>query len=236
MTDQELDTMMQSILIDALQADWSNDIEDAPPVATSAKYQRWERAMLADPFNWYRRKMRPLWKKCIRNIAAVLLVVLLSFTVLMAVSPTARATVVKWFEVQRENYIEYFFADVSPEKDHPLAEYSPTWVEEGYTIVEDEPLFAGMKNVYYENEEGTPLLFGYLRMRASNGSRVDTENMTMSDVTVNGCDGQLFLSDDPEVGNLIVWMDEDNNVQFYIDGFMNESDLLHMANSVIIVK
>ena len=65
---------------------------------------------------------------------------------------------------------------------------------------------------------------------------VDTENMTMSDVTVNGFDGQLFLSDDPEVSNYLVWMDEEHNVQFYIDGFMNKSDLLYMANSVIIVK
>ena len=111
MTAQELDTMMQSILIDALQADWSNDIEATPPVAPSVKYRRWERAILVDPFRWYRRKMRPHWKKCLQNIAAVLLVVLLSFATLMAVSPTARATVVKWFEVQRENYIEYFFTD-----------------------------------------------------------------------------------------------------------------------------
>lgn len=236
MTDQELDTMMQSILIDALQADWSNDIEATPPVAPSAKYQRWERAMLVDPFAWYRRKTRPHWKKCMQNVAAVLLVVLLSFAALMAISPTVRATVVKWFEVQRENYIEYFFTDVSPEKDHPLAEYSPTWVEEGYTIVEDEPLFAGMKNVYYENEEGTPLLFGYISMSASNGSGVDTENMTISDVTVNGCDGQLFLSDNPEVSNYLVWMDEDHNIQFYIDGFISESGLLHMANSVNIAE
>ena len=235
MTDRELDTMMQRVLFDALQEDWSTAIETVPPTVTSAKYQRWERAMNADPFGWCRRKTRPLWKKCMRNIAAVLLIVLLSFTALMAASPTARATVVKWVEVQWENYTEYFFAGPSPEKGS-LPEYSLTCIEDGYELVDEDPLFAGMKNVYYENEEGTPLLFGYMEMSSGNGCRVDMENMTVSDVTVNGCEGQFFLSHDPEVSNYLVWMDADNNIQFYLDGYIDRSGLLRMASSVKISK
>lgn len=51
MTDQELDVIMQRILLGALQEDWSDAVKSAPPVATSWKYQRWEQAMLADPFD-----------------------------------------------------------------------------------------------------------------------------------------------------------------------------------------
>ena len=65
---------------------------------------------------------------------------------------------------------------------------------------------------------------------------VDTEQMEVRDVWVNACPGQVFLSSDPKQGNAILWIDEGTNIQFFIDAFVEESVLLHIAESVSLAK
>lgn len=171
MADKELDAMMQRFLFDALQADWSDLVKSAPQVATSVKYQRWEQTMLANPFGWYRRKMQPLWKKC--SGGSVSLVSFFRCTDGFQSYCTSNGYKVN--QSTAGELYRVFFTNVSPKKDMLRPEYILTWGEDGYNLVEEENLLASIKNVYYENEEETPLLFGYMRMSNGNGSRVDTK-------------------------------------------------------------
>ena len=74
--------------------------------------------------------------------------------------------------------------------------------------------------------------FEYMRMHQGRTLMARTENMVVSDITVNGCPGQLYVSTDPEQSNALIWIDEANDLQFIIDGFANETDLMQMAESV----
>lgn len=60
----------------------------------------------------------------------------------------------------------------------------------------------------------------------------DTDDMVIYEVTVNGCKGWAYCSQDAEQHNLIVWLNEKNNLEFDISGFFSKSELLHMAESV----
>lgn len=73
-------------------------------------------------------------------------------------------------------------------------------------------------------------------MHQGSASDFVTDNMVVSDIIVNGYSGQLFLSQIPEQTNAITWADTDKNIQFTVDSFADESGLLHMAESVYLVK
>ena len=64
-----------------------------------------------------------------------------------------------------------------------------------------------------------------------------TEDSETISVTVNGLKGQLFLAKDWEnTRSTLTWIDADNNIQFTLMAALNETDILHMAESVSLVK
>ena len=64
-----------------------------------------------------------------------------------------------------------------------------------------------------------------------------TEDSETISVTVNGLKGQLFLAKDWEnTRSTLTWIDADNNIQFTLMAALNETDILHMAESISLVK
>ena len=93
MTDENLDKLMRKVLIDALRMEWSDALNESPTMSTTKEFQHQMKVMLRDPFAWYHKKTRPLWKKVLQTVATVVLVISLSFGTLMVTSPNARASI-----------------------------------------------------------------------------------------------------------------------------------------------
>ena len=86
--------------------------------------------------------------------------------------------------------------------------------------------------IHYENEEGDILRFEYVRVEEGSAILIDTENMQVENVTVNGCPGHLYISADEEQSSCITWYDDEAHIQFVIDGFFEKDLLMKMACSV----
>ena len=72
---------------------------------------------------------------------------------------------------------------------------------------------------------------------AGSASDYVTDGVEVVSVIVNGFSGQLFLTDDWEnKWNTITWIDAERNLQFEIDANVNRDVILHMAESVSLVK
>ena len=110
MTDQELDTLMRRVLLDSLKLDAESAASGELAFEPTPRYQRQMAAMLTDPLKWERRRARPLWKNVAQKAAVILLVFSLSLGSLMAVSPTVRATVVRWITEWYETHIVYRYS------------------------------------------------------------------------------------------------------------------------------
>ena len=230
MTDGELDGLMRRVLVDALRADEAAD-ESGPMFVPSRQYQRQTRAMLKDPLAWARRWSRPVWARVLQQAAAVLLIVSLSLGGFLAVVPDARAAVVNWAIEWYENRILYRFS--GPPTPTPLPFYEITALPAGYAEIEREPDYAF---VIYENEAGDELWLEYSFMVQGSAATLDTTDTNMYDIMVNQNHGQFFESIHPDVTNAIVWVDEKTNIQFTIDGPFSLLDMLHIAESVSLVK
>lgn len=64
-----------------------------------------------------------------------------------------------------------------------------------------------------------------------------TEDSETISVTVNGMKGQLFLAKDwKNTRSTLTWIDVDSNIQFTLMAALNETDILHIAESVSLMK
>ena len=235
MTDRELDRMMQHVLLDAIKRDCEKETDDVPAFKPTRHYQRQIAAMLSDPLKWAQKRARPLWKNVAQKIAVILLVFSLSLGSLMAVSPTVRAAVVRWVTEWYETHIVYRYSGEQITGEMP--QYEITDLPEGYA--EDERVnWPSYVSVVYQNKDtGKTIYLDCTYMQQGSASDYVTDGVEVVPVTVNGLSGQLFLTDDWEnKWNTITWNDAERNLQFEIDANVNRDVILHMAESVSLVK
>ena len=233
MTDQELDTLMRRVLLDSLKLDAESTASGELAFEPTPRYQRQMAAMVKDPLKWERRRARPLWKNVAQKIAVILLVFSLSLGSLMAVSPTVRAAVVRWVTEWYETHIVYRYSgeDISGEMPH----YEISGLPQGYTeIIRD--VYEASVSVVYESPNGDMICFDYTHMQQGAANIIAPGDDEIIDVTVNGIQGQLFLPHNSENAKTITWIDADSNLQFVVKAFCSETDILHMAENVCLVK
>jgi hypothetical protein len=233
MTDRELDRMMQHVLLDAIKRDCEKETDDVPAFKPTRHYQRQIAAMLKDPLKWERRRARPLWKNVAQKAAVILLVFSLSLGSLMAVSPTVRAAVVRWVTEWYETHIVYRYSgeDISGE----MPQYEISGLPQDYTeIIRD--VYEASVSVVYESPSGDMICFDYTYMQQGAANIIAPGDDEILDVTVNGIQGQFFLPHDPADAKTITWIDADSNLQFVVKAFCSETDILHIAESVSLVK
>lgn len=237
MTDRELDRMMQHVLLDAIKRDCEKETDDVPAFKPTRHYQRQIAAMLKDPLKWERRRARPLWKNVAQKAAVILLVFSLSLGSLMAVSPTVRAAVVRWVTEWYETHVVYRFSGEQVADEMP--QYEVTDLPEGYAETERVEWPSYVSIIYQKvNDENTPWIYlQYIYMQQGASSNFEIENADIIPVTVNGLEGQLYLTKDSEQSDsTITWIDPNENILFAVSAALGADDILHIAESVSLVK
>lgn len=235
MTGAEENILLRNILLDAVMVDYAEELADHRPEPMSAHLQRQMNAMLNDPNGWAKRQHRSIWSKVVRAAAMILLTFSLSLGALMAVSPTIRAAIINWVVEWYDTQIVYRFSGRTADDPYPsLPKYEVTALPKGYEPFKDEIITPGSYDVGYVNKGGDLLWFGYQRMEQGGVLAIqeETSGMTTYEVTVNGCEGWVYCSQDAEQHNIIVWIDENNNLEFNISGFFSKDELLHIAEGV----
>lgn len=235
MTEAEENILLRNILLDAAMAEYTEELADHRPEPMSARLQRQMNAMLNDPNGWAKRQRRPIWIKIARAAAMILLTFSLSLGALMAVSPTIRAVIINWAVEWYDTHIVYRFSGQSTDDSYaPLPKYEVTALPKGYEQFKDEIITPDSYDIGYVNEDGDLLWFGYQRMEQGGilSIQEETAGMTTYEITVNGCKGWIYCSSEADPNNIIVWIDEEQNLEFDISGFFSKDELLHMAESV----
>lgn len=237
MTDRELDRMMQHVLLDAIKRDCEKETDDVPAFKPTLRYQRQMAAMLSDPLKWAQKRARPLWKNVAQKIAVILLVFSLSLGSLMAVSPTVRAAVVRWVTEWYETHVVYRFSGEQIADEMP--QYEVTDLPEGYAETErvEWPSYVSIIYQNANDENASWIYLQYIYMQQGASSNFGIENADIIPVTVNGLEGQLYLTRDTEgADSTITWIVPDENMLFAVSAALNANDILHIAESVSLLK
>ena len=202
--------------------------EDCPHYEASRRFQRRMERLLADPANYARKMLRPWQEKTARAAAMAAVSVGLSALLLSQLSPSAWAAVRQWFKEIYQTQVVYRF---SGESKAPGV-YLPGWLPEGYT-----PYKAFHSGMSYSDPDGLLLSFMYSSLQDGSALTLsDTDHAACTAVTVNGLPGEWYVSSDPDLPNALIWLNEEKQVSFSISGYLNWEDILHMAESVSLVK
>jgi len=121
------DSAFDNLLCDALQhanlADYQTVLADQAPIHWSSAYRRQRAKMLENPWKWYQRQTKPVYKKILYRVACLTLCMLLSLGTVMMISPTARAAIVRWVREWYTDHIEYLFTGNDAKADQ--TDYRP---------------------------------------------------------------------------------------------------------------
>lgn len=233
MTDQELDQLMMRVLLDGLKEEEQQAEEPQSAFVPSAGYRRQMKKMCRDPLGWKRSKERSLWKGILHRAAMILLVLTVGFGTVMLTMPTVRAAVLKWVVEVYETYVLYRYSGESPYEEVPA--YTITDLPEGF--VETERAELGLiVDVVYENQEGDQIALTYRAVKDGGITWFDTDTSEISEITINGYQGQFYKTTLLDGSNTLEWIDPTLYLHFIVDGQFEKKEMLHMAESVSLVE
>lgn len=184
----------------------------------------------------FERKMRRLIRRvdypgsyiALRAIACISIVLLLSFTIVITISPTARASVIKWIKEYCGPYIEYI---IPQSQKNNLPDYHISALPEEYTELNrtntGETCF-----VEYVNPHGQRIHLIYSNNPESGSLFVIGEDAVSVETSISGFSADLFIPTDPGEKLGIVWHDTNRQILFYISAQITQDDLVNYAKSI----
>lgn len=177
-----------------------------------------------------RRAEHPTIYRIVYRAACLLLILVFSFTTILAVSPTARAAFFGWIKETYESFVNYHLEDTESNNVSNLVyrieELPPEYTE--IAISEDVNNYMGI----YADPDGNLLYFSYSTSPDTAYFSVKAEGATLLNVSVAGNPADLYLSEDSTKSNCIIWCDEENNAILYISAMLDKDMLLKLAESV----
>lgn len=231
MDERTFDGLLRRALMDANLERFRDVLDRADGVepAFSNRYLRRRMGLLADPFGWARRTVRPLWKKALGSAACVLLACTVTLGALMAVSPTVRAAVLHWLREISGSEMTYSTAGRPGEEDLPSS-WRVTWLPEGWRLRE----ISDSAWMYRREDGADSLIFGCYPPAAGKltthvADAVDADSVR-STVQIRGYSADYYRSEQYRV---LVWEDRDGYLFMLQDrGTMEEADFFRAAESV----
>ena len=161
------------------------------------------------------------------------LVILVGFSMLMAVSTEARAAVWGWVsELYQENMYKIFFDGEA--KEAVGLKYELGWLPEGTEFVTKYDIPGGESYIYTDETE---LLINFLYSTDSDAVYYLIANDAVKqEVTVNGLPGEVFISPSEEETNTIVWSDNSIPIMFSFTAEYDVETLIKVAENIKIVE
>lgn len=174
------------------------------------------------------RANHPILYRCLQRAAVVFLVILIAGGTWISVSAEARAVFFGWVKEIYETYFVYYF-EGEVDNIHQT-DYRPTWVPDGYVETfcdnDENTVF-----VIYSDNTGNVMNFNYSVNLDDTTWFIDRSNSITKQASINGSTAELIIATDDSNTNMIVWSTEDN-VAFFISAFVDEDELIRMAESV----
>ncbi|HIY07629.1 MAG TPA: DUF4367 domain-containing protein, partial [Candidatus Evtepia faecigallinarum] len=160
----------------------------------------------------------------LRRAACVLLAVLLGGTVFLSTNAQAREAFFGWVREQVEGAQRYFHqGNVTSASE--IVHYQID-IPEGYWL-EDSLEAEGYFDYYYVNDDGDSIEFTYQYETEAAGGElyVDDRETEKKQVMVCGTPGELYLSNEEEMSNTVIWMDQSTGALIDVTAFLDEDAL-----------
>lgn len=210
-------------------AELAEAINECLPEPSECNHQfspRFERKMK----HLIRKSNYPILYRTLRSAAIFILVIMIGFGSILTASVEARAIVFGWVKQQYENFYEYFFEGKAETTES--AKYQPGWMPDGCVFVTSYETAGGEVSIYTDTED-TLIQFSYTSDPGAEKLFVDGVDYRKEQVKINNCMGEIYISQNKNETNGLIWTDETETVLFFISGNFEKETLVKIAESVI---
>jgi len=174
------------------------------------------------------RRKHPILLKALRTAAGVVIVFMLGGGLLLTFNSEVRAEFLSWMKESNKGLVMYFTTEGVRENNRKLR-YRLSEIPEGYEEYEIDSSEDGAALVYI-NEQRKFLKFYYLHDSNEAVLGLYTEGYQCINTTIGDLKGEMYLADDQDMANAIVWKDE--STIWYLSAFLDEEELLKLAKSI----
>lgn len=234
MKNEDSDQIIRNLLLDIVAEEYFEELSAKDPVFTSIHFQQQMNKMLSNPNAWLKKHQHSLVKRVMKMVAIICLTISVMFGSLVMLNPRVRAAVIEWIIEFYETHIVY--SSFGKHSSAGLPDYVIADLPDEYSVVGVPTELLDGVEVTYENLNGQRFYFQYMYITEGSALLINTEDMVVTEITINGNKGHLYTSCDSEQSNIITWYDSEEMIQFTIDGFLDNDTLLTLAKSVRIMN
>lgn len=174
----------------------------------------------------------------LKGCIAACLALILSASVVLATNTQARAAFVSWIREVYEDQIVYRFGGEPMSEELP--QYHISWIPEGYEVV-DVFYDGDHYDALYQQGDNVMNAFVFDYFFAQDNALVgfwlcDDEDYRYKTISVNGMQADFYEALLPQETNNLIWIDERANIVFSLNGFLEESVMVQIAESVVLAE
>ena len=174
----------------------------------------------------------PQLKRVLRMAASFALVILLTGSSVMALSPTARAAVLGWLFGQDGTTFSYTSMGEESESD-VYYKYDLAEIPEGYFLWQEIVDESQSIMLYAEEETGLLLKVTGSPNDGTGAMFLLTTTDEKSTVQIGDITADFYLSDSEDISSGLAWVDPDTDYLICLDGFFSKEELIEMAQSLV---
>lgn len=174
------------------------------------------------------------WTTGFQRVACFFLALLLSGTAWLTVDAQARERFFGWLSESFGGAQHYFFGGAQTGEKTEVRYFLPE-VPTGYTEWM-EPEEENGWSILYANDMGQILDFGYHSQQMDGVSPhlfFTVSGMEQKRGYVHELPADIYLDKTGETANVIVWADRETNTLLYISAYLEETELIRLAESVL---
>ena len=168
-----------------------------------------------------------------RNIAAAIIVVLLTAGIILASNAEARDRLLDWIQTHVGKKIVYFFEGNAEERS--IKTYLLSYIPDGFEVFESTQNDTIASICYFSEDMSDMIVFTYGYVEDGDWISVQSsvgESLQEEDVFIHGLPGQYYHDRTDADGNTLLWFDAENNIVFQIDSTLDRETILKMAESI----
>ncbi|NYB73535.1 DUF4367 domain-containing protein [Sedimentibacter hydroxybenzoicus DSM 7310] len=173
-----------------------------------------------------RKKNFILLKKVSLKVAVFIGVLAIGFAITFTTVEAFKVTVLNFIFEQKEKFTLISLSDNSNGDIQTKLDtkYYPHYLPEGYEI-KNTFITDVRVEILYANKNNEIFSYSYFGTDAETG--IDTENRTITNVGINGFEGNIFSKD----GHRILVFNSDEYI-FVVDGYMTQAEIIKVAESI----
>lgn len=172
------------------------------------------------------RKRKQQFRQIVRTCAAALIALVLGLSMFLSINTEARAAVISWIKEILADRTTYYFTQ---EGINSLPEYELTWIPDNMECVYDESTPYSRAIIYMNPDDpslGYTLDYSIMQDGSATMLITNETEHTITDVRINDCVGELYISHDPNITHCLIWFDEETQVTFNMTWVMDDTDMI----------